>query len=124
PLGRFEVVRIGGLTVGRATYQPGGRGAEHVRPAVGARRCSVGHVGLVVSGGGTAAVARGPMVEPRAGGPFYIPPPPPRRPGGGGRPLRAPAVPGRRGVRQVIHGRRVNGRVFPMTLAYTKKGQS
>ena len=30
PLGRFEVVRIGGLTVGRATYQPGWRWSQHV----------------------------------------------------------------------------------------------
>ena len=45
-LGRFEVVRIGGLTVGRATYQPGWRWSEHVGPGVGAERCSVEHVGL------------------------------------------------------------------------------
>jgi hypothetical protein len=29
-LGRFEVVHIGGLVVGRATYQPGWRWSEHV----------------------------------------------------------------------------------------------
>src|SRR5262249_54435781 len=50
PRGRFEVVRVGGLTIGRATYQPGGKWSDHVGPLVGARRCSVEHVGLVVSG--------------------------------------------------------------------------
>src|SRR6185436_11736866 len=29
-LGRFEVVHIGGMTIGRATYQPGWRWSEHV----------------------------------------------------------------------------------------------
>ena len=30
PLGRFELVRIGGMTLGRATYEPGWRWSEHV----------------------------------------------------------------------------------------------
>ncbi len=38
-LGRFEVVRIGGLTIGRATYQPGWRWSTHAGPGVGASRC-------------------------------------------------------------------------------------
>jgi hypothetical protein len=28
--GRFEIVRLGGLTIGRATYQPGWKWSEHV----------------------------------------------------------------------------------------------
>src|SRR5262245_31229903 len=47
--GRFEVVHIGGMTIGHATYQPGWKWSEHVGPAIGASRCSVEHVGLVVS---------------------------------------------------------------------------
>src|SRR5687768_16862423 len=47
--GRFEVVRLGGLTIGRATYEPGWRWSEHVGPALGASRCTVAHVGLVLS---------------------------------------------------------------------------
>src|SRR5919107_2580738 len=53
--GRFELVRLGGLTIGRATYQPGLRWSEHVGPTVGATRCSVEHVGLVISGVATVA---------------------------------------------------------------------
>ena len=75
-LGRFEVVRIGGLTVGRATYQPGWRWSEHVGPALGQTRCHVEHVGLVVSGAATAAFENGTVVEMRAGDLFYIPPAP------------------------------------------------
>src|SRR5215471_13958317 len=51
--GKFEVVHIGGLTVGRATYEPGWRWSEHVGPTVGASRCTVAHVGLVISGTAT-----------------------------------------------------------------------
>ena len=76
PLGRFEVVRIGGLTVGRATYQPGWRWSQHVGPGVGAERCAVEHVGLVISGVATAAFADGRVVLLRSGDLFYIPPEP------------------------------------------------
>ena len=37
-LGRFEVIHLGGLTVGRATYQPGWKWSSHVGPTVGATR--------------------------------------------------------------------------------------
>ena len=71
--GKFEVVHIGGLTVGRATYEPGWRWSEHVGPTVGAKRCTVAHVGLVVSGTATAALYDGRVFELRAGEFFYIP---------------------------------------------------
>jgi hypothetical protein len=54
-LGRFELVHIGGTTLGRATYQPGWKWSEHVGPSLGLTRCPVEHVGLVVSGMATAA---------------------------------------------------------------------
>jgi quercetin dioxygenase-like cupin family protein len=47
--GRFEVVRIGGMVVGRATYEPGWRWSRHVGGDPDSR-CQVEHVGLVVSG--------------------------------------------------------------------------
>ena len=71
--GRFELVRIGGLTIGRATYEPGWRWSLHVGPTVGATRCSVEHVGLVVAGAATAAFDDGRIYEMRAGQLFYIP---------------------------------------------------
>ena len=74
--GRFELVHIGGMTVGRATYEPGWRWSEHVGPTVGAERCTVEHVGLVLAGTATAAFADGRVVELRAGELFYIPPEP------------------------------------------------
>jgi hypothetical protein len=71
--GRFEIVRIGGVTVGRATYQPGWKWSVHVGPTVGASRCSVEHVGLVVSGVATAAFADGRVIELKPGHLFHIP---------------------------------------------------
>lgn len=72
-LGRFEVVRLGGMIIGRATYQPGWRWSEHVGRALGQERCHVEHVGMVVAGAATAAFADGRLLEMRAGDLFYIP---------------------------------------------------
>jgi mannose-6-phosphate isomerase-like protein (cupin superfamily) len=72
--GKFELVQIGGMTIGRATYEPGWKWSEHVGRAVGATRCYVEHVGMVVSGCATAAMDDGRIIEMRAGDVFYIPP--------------------------------------------------
>ena len=74
--GRLELVHIGGLTIGRASYEPGWRWSEHVGPAVGATRCHVEHVGLVLTGAATAALDDGRVFELRAGSLFYVPPVP------------------------------------------------
>ena len=74
--GTFEIVRIGGVTIGRARYEPGWKWSLHVGPKVGADRCTVEHVGLVLSGTATAAFDDGKVVELRAGELFYIPPVP------------------------------------------------
>ena len=75
-MGRFELVTLGGMTIGRATYQPGWKWSEHVGPATGATHCHVEHVGMVVSGRATAAMASGEIIEMRADDIFYIPPEP------------------------------------------------
>ena len=74
--GRFEIVRLGGLTLGRASYEPGWKWSDHVGPETGSSRCVVGHIGLVVSGTATAAFDDGNVVELRAGDLFHIPPVP------------------------------------------------
>ncbi len=75
-LGRFELITVGGRTIGRATYQPGWRWSTHVGPGLGQVLCPVEHVGLVLSGTATAAFRDGRVVELRAGAAFYIPPEP------------------------------------------------
>lgn len=75
--GKFEVVHIGSMTIGRATYQPGWKWSVHVGPELNASRCNVEHVGLVLSGCATASMEDGTVYELRAGNLFYIPPGPP-----------------------------------------------
>jgi len=72
--GKFEIVRLGGMTIGRATYEPGWRWSEHVGKALGQKECFVEHVGMVVSGCATAAMSNGDVIEMSAGQVFYVPP--------------------------------------------------
>jgi hypothetical protein len=71
--GRLEIVRIGSLVLGRATYEPGWKWSTHVGPQVGASRCTVEHVGLVISGVATAALDDGNVIELREGSLFHVP---------------------------------------------------
>jgi len=72
--GRFELVHIGGMTIGRATYKPGWKWSLHVGRAMGAKSCSVEHVGLVLSGRAIAAMDDGRVIEMKAGDLFHIAP--------------------------------------------------
>jgi hypothetical protein len=72
-LGRFDLVNLGGMTIGRAVYQPGWRWSTHVGAPTGATHCTVEHVGLVLSGHATAAMSDGTIHNLTAGTCFYIP---------------------------------------------------
>lgn len=71
--GKFEIVRVGGMTLGRATYQPGWKWSEHVGKAAGANSCMVEHVGMVLAGRATAAMDDGRVIEMKAGDVLYRP---------------------------------------------------
>lgn len=71
--GKFELVYLGGITIGRATYEPGWKWSEHVGPGLGATRCPIEHVGLVLSGTATVAFDDGRVIELKAGRLFYVP---------------------------------------------------
>ena len=72
--GRFEVVRIAGVTLGRASYEPGWKWSVDVGQALGQSRCQVEHVGLVLTGSATAAMEDGRVHTLSAGDIFYTPP--------------------------------------------------
>ena len=72
--GRFELVRTGGMTVGRATYEPGWKWSEHVGPSAGTESCQVEHVGLVVSGQAAVKMDDGTERVMKEGDLFYVPP--------------------------------------------------
>ena len=74
PKGRFELVHIGGLTLGRAVYEPGWRWSEHVGPTVGRASCNVEHVGIVIAGHAVVALDDGHVFELRPGDIFHIAP--------------------------------------------------
>ena len=71
--GRFEIVRLGGLTIGRASYQPGWKWSVDVGAATGAARCTVEHVGLVISGVAAVAFDDGHVVTLRPGDLVHVP---------------------------------------------------
>lgn len=73
--GKFEIIKIGGMTIGRATYEPGWKWSKHVSPLAGAPLCEVEHVGMVISGR-AIAVTGDSQVELTPGSFFYIPPVP------------------------------------------------
>ena len=72
--GSFEVYRVGPMTLGRATYEPGWKWSEHVGAQTGATSCQVEHVGLVLSGAAVAKMDDGTEKVMRAGDFFYVPP--------------------------------------------------
>jgi len=70
--GRFEIVRIGGLTIGRARYEPGWKWSEHVAPIAGTASCQVEHVGLVEAGQAMVVMDDGSEIVLRPGDLFSI----------------------------------------------------
>ena len=72
--GKFELVKIGSMTIGRASYEPGWKWSEHVGPTMGANSCNVEHVGLVISGSAACRMNDGRSYEMKPGDLFYIGP--------------------------------------------------
>ena len=72
--GTFEIVQIGGMTLGRARYEPGWKWSEHVGQATGAKYCEVEHVGLVVQGRAAVKMKDGTDVVLQPGDLFYVAP--------------------------------------------------
>ena len=71
--GKFEIITIAGMTIGRATYAPGWKWSEHVGPLAGTEFCEVEHMGLVLSGEATAAMRDGKIYQLVPGTIFHIP---------------------------------------------------
>ena len=72
--GRFELLHLGPMMVGRATYEPGWKWSEHVGPSAGTPLCEVEHVGLVISGRAAVRMRDGSERVLSAGTAFYVPP--------------------------------------------------
>ncbi len=72
--GHTEVVTIGGVTVGLATFDPGWRWSENVKPVAGTESCQVAHVGYMLSGRLGTRMNDGAEMEFRQGDLVFIPP--------------------------------------------------
>ncbi len=72
--GKFEIVKIGSMTIGRASYESGWKWSEHVGPATGATSCEVEHIGLVISGSAACQMNDGRYYEMKPGDLFSIGP--------------------------------------------------
>ncbi len=72
--GKFEIYRVGPMTLGRATYEPGWKWSEHVGAPSGVSSCMVEHVGLVVSGRAAVKMDDGEERIMEPGDFFYVPP--------------------------------------------------
>src|SRR5579863_1517305 len=72
--GHVEIVTFGDGVVGRATFQPGWKWSEHVKPIVGTDSCQAAHFGYVVSGRQVVQMDDGSELEISAGDIVSIPP--------------------------------------------------
>ena len=72
--GRFETYRVGPMTLGRATYEPGWKWSEHVGRATGESSCQVEHVGFVLQGQAAVRMDDGTERVMNAGDFFHVPP--------------------------------------------------
>jgi mannose-6-phosphate isomerase-like protein (cupin superfamily) len=71
--GRMEIVWVGGTTVVRATFQPGFRWSDVLKPKSRTDSCQLHHTGYVVSGRLCFAPDDGDEVELSAGDVFDVP---------------------------------------------------
>ena len=74
--GQFELLAVAGLTMGRATYEPGYQWSVDLAPSVGTSRCYLEHIGLVLQGRAAVSFDDGRVWELTPGTLFHIPPEP------------------------------------------------
>ena len=71
--GKVEVVDVGGLQVMRATFQPGWKWSECVKPIAGTDSCQVAHLIYTVSGKMVVRMDDGSELEIKQGNVTSIP---------------------------------------------------
>src|SRR5688500_15601528 len=61
--GKADVLNIAGRSVGKATFEPGWKWSENVKPIAGTDSCQVSHLGYCISGGMTVHMDDGTQLE-------------------------------------------------------------
>jgi len=71
---RLEIVRLGGVTVGRGTAPPGWRWSTHVAQGAGTELCELAHVGVILAGNEAVRMRDGTEVVLEPGDVFLVGP--------------------------------------------------
>lgn len=74
PMGRVDLIELGGIAFDRATFQAGWRWSEHAEEAGAGRLCCQRHLGFLISGRMRFRMDDGTEVEAAAGDVYSIPP--------------------------------------------------
>jgi hypothetical protein len=74
PLGRVELIQVGGATIGRSTLQPGWRWSESLQPLAQTQSCQAAHLQYHVSGVLKVVMDDGSELECRPGDVSSLPP--------------------------------------------------
>jgi len=67
PKGKVELIKVGGATIGRATFQPGWKWSESVQPLAKTKSCEAPHYQYHVSGELMVKMDDGTMVQCKPG---------------------------------------------------------
>lgn len=73
PKGRLELIKIGGITIGRATFEPGWRWSSSLQPIVKAKSCEAPHLQYHVAGILRIKMDDGTEFDCRAGDVSFLP---------------------------------------------------
>ncbi len=74
PKGKLELVTIGGISLGRGTFEPGWKWSECVKPIAETESCQAPHLGYIVSGRMKAVMDDGQELEFGPGDAMALPP--------------------------------------------------
>ena len=72
--GRVDVINLGGLTFGRAVFQPGWKWSECVKSIAGTESCQAAHLAYQISGRLHVVMDNGETTEYGPGDLSFIPP--------------------------------------------------
>ena len=70
--GKFELVHMELMTIGKATYKPGWKWSADINPLIGTKFCEVEHLGMVISGSATVAFEGEKVSILKPGDVFYV----------------------------------------------------
>ena len=72
--GKAQIVKVGDVTLGRGTFEPGWQWSKHVKPIAKTDSCEATHTGMVLEGRMRVRMNDGTEAEVGPGDAFYMPP--------------------------------------------------